>query len=207
MGGTLCWGPWACRSECDPGPGPQAAGRAGTGRSCSSPAGPGQQSLGAPGSSARGRGGGPAFTGTAPSTAPQVGGSRGGGCAQTCSAADAPSTIRKQIQALPPVPSHGVRIRLPTTFKSNLPPQARRCGDRQSPLFLPQSQASDQQVPKAPPPADLEFAHLPGGLEPPSAGASVSLLPPSRPTTRPRPAFILPGACSPAVCVSYLCFS
>lgn len=96
-----------------------------------------------------------------------------------------------------------IRICLPATFKSNLPPWAQRSGDRLSPLFLPPSQASDQQVAKAPPPADLEPAHLPGSLEPPSAGASDCLPAPALSAHDPAPSCLYsPRSTQP----SGLCF-
>lgn len=66
-------------------------------------------------------------------------------------------------------------LRLPTTFQVSLSPRGLCPGDCHWPAATPSpppSQASDQQIPKAPHPADLEVSLHLCGSEPPSAGGN-----------------------------------
>lgn len=142
--------------------------------------------------------------GTASSTAPRVGGSRGSGCTQTCPAADDdPSTIRKQIQALPPVPSHGVRGLGSGPSESASPPPSKSIyplglGGLETGCHPSFSHHLKHLTSKSQRLHLQQTQNLPTSLAAWShhllVPLTVSLLPPSRPTTRPRPAFILPGA-------------
>lgn len=142
--------------------------------------------------------------GTAPSTDPRVGGSRGSGCTQTCPAADdAPSTIRKQIQALPPVPSHVVRGLGSGPSESASPPPSKSIyplglGGLETGCHPSFSHSLEHLTSKSQRLHLQQTQNLPTSLAAWShhllVPLTVSLLPPSRPTTRPRPAFILPGA-------------
>ena len=107
--GTLCWAPRACCSECDPGPGPQAPGQTGTGRLCSSPAGPWRQSPESSQKQGLGPGQRTSLHGNGPKRRPAGRTLSGRGCTQTFPVAGVPSAIGKQTQALPLVPSHRVR--------------------------------------------------------------------------------------------------